>query len=178
MMQTKKGFTLIELLVVIAIIGILSGLIIVSMSGAQNAAKDARVKAAMDQFRSAAEILKLTSSSQNYGTQVTVALTTTNCTTASPTVTVAGTILPSATSDTVALCNDIQSSSSGGSGALQINTSTTGDAYCIQKTLPSGMVWCLDSAGRVGCIGTTNGCTSTTSLGNGCTTTAGDAACN
>ncbi|HPM39102.1 MAG TPA: prepilin-type N-terminal cleavage/methylation domain-containing protein, partial [Candidatus Pacearchaeota archaeon] len=34
--NNKKGFTLIELLVVIAIIGILSGTVIVSMSGAQD----------------------------------------------------------------------------------------------------------------------------------------------
>ena len=60
-MNTKgrKGFTLIELLVVIAIIGILSGTVIVSMSGAQNSAKDARIKAGMDQLRSAAEIFRL-----------------------------------------------------------------------------------------------------------------------
>jgi prepilin-type N-terminal cleavage/methylation domain-containing protein len=35
MITNKKGFTLIELLVVIAIIGILSGLIIVNLSGEQ-----------------------------------------------------------------------------------------------------------------------------------------------
>ncbi|MDD4074039.1 MAG: type II secretion system protein [Candidatus Pacebacteria bacterium] len=58
-MQNKKGFTLIELLVVIAIIGILSGTVIVSMSGAQNSAKDARITSAMSQLRSAAEIYKL-----------------------------------------------------------------------------------------------------------------------
>ncbi|HPL72423.1 MAG TPA: type II secretion system protein, partial [Candidatus Pacearchaeota archaeon] len=39
--NNKKGFTLIELLVVIAIIGILSGTVIVSMSGAQDSAKNA-----------------------------------------------------------------------------------------------------------------------------------------
>jgi len=58
-MNNKKGFTLIELLVVIAIIGILSGTVIVSMSGAQNSAKDARIKAGMDQLRSTAEIFRL-----------------------------------------------------------------------------------------------------------------------
>jgi len=136
MIQTKKAFTLIELLVVIAIIGILSGLIIVSMGGAQNAAKDVRVKSAMDQFRTSAEILKLTTG--NYGSVVAL----TACTSAS------GTILPSATADTTLLCNDLQSSSSGGSGALMIAASTT--AWCIQKALPSGGTWCLDSAGTVG----------------------------
>ena len=60
-MQNKKGFTLIELLVVIAIIGILSGTVIVSMSGAQDSAKDARITSAMSQLRSAAEIFKLSS---------------------------------------------------------------------------------------------------------------------
>lgn len=53
-----KGFTLIELLVVIAIIGILSGMIFVSMRGGETAAKDARVKSAMDQIRMKAVILK------------------------------------------------------------------------------------------------------------------------
>ncbi len=51
--NNKKGFTLIELLVVIAIIGILSGLIIVSMSGATNSANDARRKSNLDAIRKA-----------------------------------------------------------------------------------------------------------------------------
>jgi len=42
--KIKSAFTLIELLVVIVIIGILSGFIIVSLGGAINAAKDAKVK--------------------------------------------------------------------------------------------------------------------------------------
>lgn len=49
----KKAFTLIELLVVIAIIGVLSGLIIVSMNGSINSANDAKRKANIDSIKKA-----------------------------------------------------------------------------------------------------------------------------
>jgi prepilin-type N-terminal cleavage/methylation domain-containing protein len=49
----RTAFTLIELLVVIAIIGILSGLIVVSMSGATNSANDVKRKANIDTIRKA-----------------------------------------------------------------------------------------------------------------------------
>jgi prepilin-type N-terminal cleavage/methylation domain-containing protein len=54
----KQAFTLIELLVVIAIIGILTSFIIVSMSGAQGAANDARRKADINQLTKAVLIYK------------------------------------------------------------------------------------------------------------------------
>ncbi|MDD3386747.1 MAG: type II secretion system protein, partial [Candidatus Pacebacteria bacterium] len=42
--KLSKAFTLIELLIVITIIGILSGLLIVSISGVEERAKDSRIK--------------------------------------------------------------------------------------------------------------------------------------
>lgn len=52
-LMNKRAFTLIELLVVIAIIGILSGLIVVSMNGSINSANDAKRKANIDAIRKA-----------------------------------------------------------------------------------------------------------------------------
>lgn len=51
--MNKKAFTLIELLVVIAIIGILSGVIVVSMNGAVGAARDGMRKADISVLRTA-----------------------------------------------------------------------------------------------------------------------------
>jgi len=55
-MNKNKGFTLIELLVVIAIIGILSSVVLASLSGARAKAKVAAVQSVLSSMRSQAEI--------------------------------------------------------------------------------------------------------------------------
>ena len=128
----KKGFTLIELLVVIAIIGILSGLIIVSMSGAQNAAKDARIKTGMDQMKSIASIyLYTTGAGTSYGTPIALG----TCSSASF----------ATTTDGALLCTDINAQ---GGAAAALTITATGPAYCFSKALNSSSLYnCVDSTG-------------------------------
>lgn len=55
--KKSRGFTLIELLVVIAIIGVLAGIVMVSMGGARSKARDAKRQADLRQVITAQEMV-------------------------------------------------------------------------------------------------------------------------
>jgi len=64
--MNKKGFTLIELLVVIAIIGMLAGIVLVSMGTARLRARDARRQSDMRQIITAQEMYIGESAGEKY----------------------------------------------------------------------------------------------------------------
>ena len=117
----RKAFTLIELLVVIAIIGILSGAVIVAMSGTQESATDSRIKVSMDQLRSSIEIYALLNGS-NYGGL-------------------------ESDREVSLLLSDIVSQGV----TPTVDVSVSGDKYCLSADLKSSNdKWCIDSTGFAG----------------------------
>ena len=119
----RKGFTLIELLVVIAIIGILAGIVLVSLGGARTKAKDASVKANMDTMRLAVEM---------YATGNNTYM-----------------LLPSDEKTSYDNAKDT-AVAQGATFIVADGGYFSATKYCIQCTLPGGGSWCLDSGGSVG----------------------------
>ncbi len=128
MKNTKKGFTLIELLVVIAIIGILSAIVLASLSTARSKANDAKIQGQLSSMRAAAEIYY--SNNSSYGPIESV------CT--------AG-LFADPTSGMAALA----SSTAGMAGAnMTCGVTTSPAAWAAGATLSTGKFWCVDSSGK------------------------------
>lgn len=128
-----SGFTLIELLIVITIIGVLSTIILTSLSNSRARAYDSKIKQQLASFRTAAEIYFANQSPNSYGppsnscTSGTSIFTDTNPASGSPSLYISSTNLPSFS---------------------QVFCGSTDSAFAVKATLYSGTeYWCVDNRG-------------------------------
>jgi prepilin-type N-terminal cleavage/methylation domain-containing protein len=141
-MNKNKGFTLIELLVVIAIIGILSSVVLASLSSARNKGKDAAVKSQLASMRAQAEIFY--SAADTYDTI---------CTTASTSNGFGGTAgLLIATQNSAGLATTIVSDIATIGEWDHITCHATADAWAVDAPMTASTaavpsMYCVDSTG-------------------------------
>lgn len=132
----NKGFSLVELLIVITIIGILSSIILQSLSNSRARAYDSKIKQQLSSFRTAAEIYF--SSQNGYGPNVpgpdcgSGMFNDVIASNGSPGIFIAPGNLPS---------------------FVQLACSSSASAYAVKASLYSGdQYWCVDSKGFSGMI--------------------------
>jgi len=129
--NSSGGFSLIELLIVITIIGVLSSIILSSLSNSRSRAYDSKIKQQLNSFRTAAEIYFFNQTPNGYS--------------------------PASIVCSSGMFNDVDSSD--GSPGLYIAAGnlpdfsqtfcgSTDSAYAVKATLYSGTeYWCVDNKG-------------------------------
>lgn len=149
MKKLQKGFTLIELLVVIAIIGILSSVVLASLTSARTRGQDAAIQASLSNMRAQAELFY----GNNSNSYKPIAAETNNCTAGL----FAGTNAASTTMKT--LIDGAESQN--GSASLSCVSGTS--FWAVSSPLSSGH-FCVDSKGNA--IATSSAVSSTATACN------------
>ena len=142
-MKNNKGFTLIELLVVIAIIGVLSTVVLASLTTARTRGRDASVQSQLSNMRSQAE-LYFASNGTNYGSYYgknTCVTTGSNIFGSSLTGNLKGMVN--------ALINTVTAANTGCAVGNSSETSGTGSSWSVSAVSPydSTKTYCVDSTG-------------------------------
>ena len=135
MKTLQRGFTLIELLVVIAIIGILSSIVLASLSSARSKGTDAAIQTTLSNMRAQGELLY--SNMSSYGT----ANVATTCTPATADI-FGTTSVGSLSTLTIDLIKK-----AGGSSNVFCNSSPTGWVVAAKLTSSPTQYACADSSG-------------------------------
>jgi type IV pilus assembly protein PilA len=131
-MKLNKGFTLIELLVVIAIIGILSSVVLASLTTARSRGQIAAVQSQLSNMRAQAELYYSTTGNNSYGT---ASGATTDCS--------AGGVF-TGTNGLSALIAGVKSN-----GATVTCSNPGGTSWSVEGAF-SGVNYCVDSTGYSG----------------------------
>ena len=132
----KKGFTLIELLVVISIIGLLSSVVLSSLSSARNKGATVAVKATMRQIANQAALYRSSNSSFN-----STGLAVSSCSAASTLF-----------SDPIVQSQETNTLANAAPGAaLSCFINSVGTEWAISvSALKTGGTWCVDNSGNIG----------------------------
>ncbi len=143
MKTLQRGFTLIELLVVIAIIGILSSIVLASLSSARQKGEDAAIQTTLSNMRAQAELYY--SSFGTYGPALTEAV----CPTAGVTGNLASTIFSPTTSQggLWALVSGLNTRATNANTICSVETNGTAWAAAAVLKGDTTKAYCVDSTG-------------------------------
>lgn len=158
--KSTKGFTLIELLVVVAIIGILSSIVLASLSTARNKGQDASAKGSLSSARAAAELYF--DEYGDYGNAVQASIVDGDQGTGVPLNTPANDIC-----EYDSIVNLAAAAASQVDGTVECETTIAPAGYTLYLPLNDARVYCVDSGGYAGYLA--SGTTTPTQPGVSCT---------